>query len=186
MFGDKPKGNILEERQAQGADARRKEPVAFSRGCCTPSGLMSGSVRRASRCGTPTISAKTPTPRGGSSRSRRPTFTSFATRSWPQGPTLCADCDGRCMAAAGTKAELGNITRFLTYHQGLGDREHARREYAKLSDEARDWSGADLEAARAGVPEPAQLRPPPSRGREAPRLKTRHDPTQPRHRDRRA
>ncbi len=69
-----------------------------------------------------------------------------------QGPTLCADCDGRCMAAAGTQAELGNITRFLTYHQGLGDRAHARREYAKLSDEARDWSGADLEAAREACP----------------------------------
>jgi hypothetical protein len=65
---------------------------------------------------------------------------------------LCADCDGRCMTAAGTQAELGNITRFLTYHQGLGDRAHARREYAKLSDEARDWSGADLEAARQACP----------------------------------
>jgi predicted aldo/keto reductase-like oxidoreductase len=68
------------------------------------------------------------------------------------GPTMCADCDGRCMAAAGTEAEIGNITRFLTYHQGLGDRAHARREYAKLSEEARDWSGADLEAARLACP----------------------------------
>jgi predicted aldo/keto reductase-like oxidoreductase len=68
------------------------------------------------------------------------------------GPTMCADCDGRCMEAAGTQAELGNITRFLTYHQGLGDRAHARREYAKLSNEARDWSGADLEAARLACP----------------------------------
>ena len=69
-----------------------------------------------------------------------------------QGPTLCADCDGRCMVAAGTQAELGNITRFLTYHQGLGDSAHARREYAKLPPEARDWSGADLEAARQACP----------------------------------
>jgi aryl-alcohol dehydrogenase-like predicted oxidoreductase len=68
------------------------------------------------------------------------------------GPTMCADCDGRCSLAAGTEAELGNITRFLTYHQGLGDRAHARGEYAKLSNEARDWSGADLEAAREACP----------------------------------
>ena len=29
----------------------------------------------------------------------------------------------------------------------------ARREYAKLAAEARDWSGADLEAARAACPD---------------------------------
>ena len=69
------------------------------------------------------------------------------------GPTLCADCDGRCSIAAGTQAELGNLTRFLTYYKHLGDRTEARREYAKLSAEARDWSGADLEAARAACPD---------------------------------
>ena len=69
------------------------------------------------------------------------------------GPTLCADCDGRCSIAAGTQAELGNFTRFLTYHQHHGDRAEARRQYAKLSAEARDWSGADLEAARAACPD---------------------------------
>ena len=47
------------------------------------------------------------------------------------GPTMCADCDGRCMVAGGTQAELGNITRFLTYHQGLGDRARARSEYCQ-------------------------------------------------------
>lgn len=68
------------------------------------------------------------------------------------GSTLCADCDGRCSTAAGTTAELGDLTRFLTYHQHLGDRTEARRQYAALSPEARDWSGADLEAARAACP----------------------------------
>ena len=68
------------------------------------------------------------------------------------GPTLCADCDGRCSVAAGTKAELGNLTRFLTYHEHHGIRAEARRQYAALSPEARDWSGADLEAARAACP----------------------------------
>jgi predicted aldo/keto reductase-like oxidoreductase len=68
------------------------------------------------------------------------------------GPTLCADCDGRCAVAAGTKAELGDLTRFLTYHEHHGIRTEARRQYAALSPEARDWSGADLEAARAACP----------------------------------
>ena len=68
------------------------------------------------------------------------------------GPMMCADCDGRCSIAAGTKAELGNLTRFLTYHQHHGDRAEARRQYARLSPEARDWAGADLEAAREACP----------------------------------
>ena len=68
------------------------------------------------------------------------------------GPTLCADCDGRCSVAAGTKAELGDLTRFLTYYEHHGIRAEARRQYAALAPEARDWSGADLEAARAACP----------------------------------
>jgi aryl-alcohol dehydrogenase-like predicted oxidoreductase len=68
------------------------------------------------------------------------------------GPTLCADCDGRCSEAAGTQAELGNLTRFLTYHEHHGLRSEARRCYRELAPEARDWSGADLEAASTACP----------------------------------
>jgi len=68
------------------------------------------------------------------------------------GPTLCAGCDGRCSRAAGTMAELGNLTRFLTYHDHHGHRAEARRLYAELGDAARDWRGADLEAARRACP----------------------------------
>jgi predicted aldo/keto reductase-like oxidoreductase len=67
-------------------------------------------------------------------------------------PMLCADCDGRCMTAAGTQAELGNLTRFLTYYEHHGLRAEARRQYADLPPEAKDWSNADLEAARAACP----------------------------------
>jgi aryl-alcohol dehydrogenase-like predicted oxidoreductase len=67
-------------------------------------------------------------------------------------PTFCADCDGRCALAAGTTAALGELTRFLTYHEHHGDRTEARRLYAALSPEARDWSNADLAAARAACP----------------------------------
>ena len=84
------------------------------------------------------------------------------------GPTLCADCDGRCSGAAGTKAALGDLTRFLTYHEHHGYRAEARRQYAATRPEARDWSGADLEAARASLPQQARLRPAPPPGRTPP------------------
>src|SRR3954452_19189885 len=65
------------------------------------------------------------------------------------GPIMCAACDGRCQRAAGTDARLGDLTRFLTYHEHHGARRHARDAYAKLTDRERDWRGADLDAARA-------------------------------------
>ncbi len=68
------------------------------------------------------------------------------------GPTMCTSCDGRCSLAAGTSAELGNLTRFLTYHEHHGYRAEARELYAKMSDSARNWQGADLEAARKACP----------------------------------
>jgi aryl-alcohol dehydrogenase-like predicted oxidoreductase len=67
-------------------------------------------------------------------------------------PTMCADCTGQCGVAAGTTAELGNLTRFLTYHDHHGYRAEARRLYAELPQSARDWAGADLEAARHACP----------------------------------
>jgi uncharacterized protein len=68
------------------------------------------------------------------------------------GPTMCAGCDGRCSQAAGTAAELGNLTRFLTYHEHHGYRDEARRLYAGLPELARNWAGADLDAARQACP----------------------------------
>jgi len=68
------------------------------------------------------------------------------------GPILCAACDGRCERAAGTDARLGDLTRFLTYHEHHGARLQAREAYAKLKEEERNWHGADLDAARAACP----------------------------------
>ena len=68
------------------------------------------------------------------------------------GPTLCADCDGRCAHAAGTRARLGDLTRYLTYHQHHGARADARRLYAELTEAERDWKDANLEAARNACP----------------------------------
>ncbi|SIO65019.1 hypothetical protein SAMN05444166_7535 [Singulisphaera sp. GP187] len=68
------------------------------------------------------------------------------------GPTMCAECDGRCGLAAGTNARLGDLARFLTYHEHHGARQHARDAYAKLAPHERDWHDADLDAARAACP----------------------------------
>ncbi len=68
------------------------------------------------------------------------------------GPMMCAECDGRCGRAAGTEARLGDLTRFLTYHEHHGARRWAREAYAQLTEEERNWHGADLEAARAACP----------------------------------
>jgi uncharacterized protein len=67
-------------------------------------------------------------------------------------PTMCANCDGSCSRAAGTEAELGTLTRFLTYHEHHGHRSEAREQYAGMAESARDWRGADLEAARVACP----------------------------------
>ncbi len=64
------------------------------------------------------------------------------------GPTMCPGCDGRCADAGGTKARLGDLARFYTYHEDHGMRGVARDEYAALTTEERDWAGADLAAAR--------------------------------------
>ena len=67
-------------------------------------------------------------------------------------PTMCANCDGSCSRAGGTDAELGTLTRFLTYHEHHGHRADARRQYAEMTESARNWQGADLAAARAACP----------------------------------
>ena len=64
-------------------------------------------------------------------------------------PTMCPGCDGRCSLAGGTKARLGDLARFYTYHEDHGIRSVAREEYAALDTSERDWKGADLDAARA-------------------------------------
>ncbi len=67
-------------------------------------------------------------------------------------PTFCADCEGKCASAAGTRARLGDLARYLTYHEHHGYRGEARAYYAELTDAERDWAGADLDAARAACP----------------------------------
>ena len=67
-------------------------------------------------------------------------------------PTHCAVCDGSCARAARTGAALGDLTRFLAYHEHSGDRAEARRLYGAMADSARDWKGADLDAAQAACP----------------------------------
>jgi predicted aldo/keto reductase-like oxidoreductase len=147
-FGDKPKGDILKE-------VAQRVPVLAEKKLTPFQGLLHAiwTDERISAC---CVSMRnTDQIRENSDAAQR--FEPLKTADIlqlrdefrAQNPTLCADCDGRCSVAGGTKAELGNLTRFLTYYTKLGDRAEARRQYAKLAAEARDWSGADLEAARA-------------------------------------
>jgi predicted aldo/keto reductase-like oxidoreductase len=60
---------------------------------------------------------------------------------------FCNACDGRCRQAAGTDAALNDIVRLLSYYEMDGRRDEARRLFAAMSPEERDWHGADLQAA---------------------------------------
>ena len=62
---------------------------------------------------------------------------------------FCNGCDGRCRRAGKTNAALGEITRALSYYECDGARDSARRAYASLTPEQRDWHDADLAAASA-------------------------------------
>ncbi len=81
------------------------------------------------------------------------------------GPTMCANCDGRCAVAAGTDAELGSLARFLTYYRAAwppGRRPPSIRRPARR----RPRLGRGRPRRRAGrLPEPPRLRRPPAAGR---------------------
>ena len=151
QFPERPKVNVLEE-------VMRRVPVLKEKGLSPYQGLLHA-IWTDERISGSCVSIKTTDQlREDSEAARR--YEPMKTADIHQlrdaalafGPTLCADCDGRCSEAAGTKAELGNLTRFLTYHEHHGIRAEARRQYAALDPAARDWAGADLEAARAACP----------------------------------
>jgi aryl-alcohol dehydrogenase-like predicted oxidoreductase len=151
FLGDKPQGNILD-------DVVRRVPVLAERKLTPFQGLLHAiwtDERLSAVC---TTMRNTDHIRDNTDAARRfeplkeADIHRLRDATVAHGPTLCADCDGRCSVAGGTRAELGDLTRFLTYHEHHGDRAEARRQYAALPPEARDWSGADLEAARAACP----------------------------------
>ena len=150
-FGDKPRGDILKE-------VAEKVPMLVERKLTPFQGLLHA-IWTDERISAACVSMKnTDHVRENADAARRyeplkqADIHQLRDLFLANGPTMCADCDGRCSVAAGTTAELGNLTRFLTYHQQHGDRTLARQEYASLSPEARDWAGADLEAAQAACP----------------------------------
>ncbi|MDR3632182.1 MAG: aldo/keto reductase [Isosphaeraceae bacterium] len=151
FFGDRPKTNVLDE-------VVKRVPMLAEKKLTPFQGLLHA-IWTDERISSSCVSMKnTDQIRENADAARR--FEPLKTAEIQQlrdaalahGPMLCADCDGRCSTAAGTTAELGNLTRFLTYHEHHGERAEARRQYAALSAEARDWLGADLEAARAACP----------------------------------
>jgi predicted aldo/keto reductase-like oxidoreductase len=151
FFGDRPKFNVLDE-------VKRRVPMLAEKKLSPFQGLLH-SIWTDERISSSCVSMRnTDQIRENTDAARRfeplkeADIRQLRDAALAHGPTLCADCDGRCSVAGGTQAELGNLTRFLTYHQHHGERSVARREYAALAPEARDWSGADLEAAQAACP----------------------------------
>lgn len=151
FFGDKPQGNILD-------DVVKRVPMLKEKNLTPFQGLLHA-IWTDERINSSCVSMRNIDQiRQNTDAARR--FEPLKTAEVHQlrdaaiacGQMLCADCDGRCSVAAGTRAELGNLTRFLTYHQQLGDRAEARRQYARLAPEARDWSDADLAAAQEACP----------------------------------
>lgn len=151
-FGDRPTGDILQE-------VKERVPVLRERKLTPFQGLLTAiwSDERISACCVSMRNTDQIRENADAAQRFEPLKTAdilnLRDEFRAHNPTLCADCDGRCSLAAGTRAELGNLTRFLTYYTRLGDRSEARRQYAMLAAEARDWSGADLEAARAACPD---------------------------------
>jgi aryl-alcohol dehydrogenase-like predicted oxidoreductase len=151
FFGDKPQGNILD-------DVVKRVPMLKQRKLTPFQGLLHA-IWTDERISTICVSMRnTDQIRQNVDAAKRfepvkeADIRGLRDASIAHGPMLCADCDGRCGLAAGTTADLGTLTRYLTYHQHLGDRTEARREYARLAAELRDWSGADLAAAQAACP----------------------------------
>jgi aryl-alcohol dehydrogenase-like predicted oxidoreductase len=151
FYGDRPKGDILKE-------VKKRVPSLAEKGLTAFQGLLHA-IWSDERITAACVSMpNTDRVRENADAARR--FVPLKTAEIEQlrdasiahGPTLCADCDGRCSVAAGTKAELGDLTRFLTYHEHHGLRAEARRQYAALPAEARDWSDADLQRARDACP----------------------------------
>ncbi len=150
-FGDAPKGNILDDVVAKVPMLKEKNLTPFQ-------GLLHA-IWTDERISSSCVSMRnTDQLRENTDAARRyaplkvAEILQLRDAAIAYGQTLCGDCDGRCSIAAGTTAELGNLTRFLTYHEFHGDRTKARAEYASLDEPARDWSGADLVAAREACP----------------------------------
>ena len=151
FFGDKPKGNVLD-------DVQQKVPMLKERNLTPFQGLLHA-IWTDERISSSCISMRnTDQIRQNIDALARyePVKTAMIEQlrdaALAHGPTLCADCDGRCSIAGGTKAELGVLTRYLTYHEHLGDRQTARKQYAELDAQARDWKDADLFAAQKACP----------------------------------
>jgi hypothetical protein len=149
--GDRPKMNVLEE-------VKNRVPMLKERGLTPFQGLLHAiwTDERISACCVSMRNLDEAKQNSAAARVYQPVkeadLRQLRDACLAHGPTLCADCDGRCGRAAGTTAELGVLTRYLTYYEHLGDRAEARRLYTELTEDQRRWEGADLAAAREACP----------------------------------
>jgi predicted aldo/keto reductase-like oxidoreductase len=64
----------------------------------------------------------------------------------------CHGCGHHCEPAAGGKLAIGEIFRYLRYHEVYGKRQRASELYQALPTEARDIAAADLTSAQSACP----------------------------------
>ena len=65
---------------------------------------------------------------------------------------MCADCDGRCSVAAGTRPNSATSPASSPITSTMATAPTPASNTRELTPEARDWAGADLEAARQACP----------------------------------
>ena len=69
------------------------------------------------------------------------------------GPIMCAACDGRCATRRGDRRTAGRSDPVPDLPRASWrPPPWARDAYAQLTEEERNWHGADLDAARAACP----------------------------------
>ena len=162
-----------------GEESSRPEgegPDSLSRPVARDLDRRAVSRHAASRCGIPSRFGERRSVRRSTSRSTAAEMKRFREIYRRRRRRRCAAAATAAVALpAGTSAELGNLTRYLTYHEHHGDRREARRLYAEMPEAARDWTGADLEAAPAGLPSKLDFASALAESRSSSRLKPQED-----------
>ncbi|MGF1508955.1 MAG: aldo/keto reductase [Myxococcota bacterium] len=67
-------------------------------------------------------------------------------------PFACDGCDHLCNPAVDAPVQIGDVMRYVMYHDVYGDLDEAKRRFATLPAEARTLTGVDFEGANRACP----------------------------------
>ena len=182
-FGDRPKFNVLDEVQ-------RRVPMLAERNLTVFQGMLHA-IWTDERISASCVSMRnTDHQRENADAARR--FEPLKTADihqlrdaiLAQGPTLCADCDGRVHGGRGNPGRAGQHHPVLDVPSGSGGQGARSSRIRQAAARSPRLVGGRSRGGSPGVPQPAQFRPASARSREASRLRSSYDPTQARHRHR--